>query len=98
MDNITLYNDDNQTVELDKAFHLYLRETVIKKIRIDSFRSKFIAEKVLDIIKKKEVNVNTLINCIIGAIEPLEFYNEKVSENLKLTQQEFYLLEEVLGE
>lgn len=54
--------------------------------------------KVLDIIKKKEVNVNTLINCIIGAIEPLEFYNEKVSENLKLTQQEFYLLEEVLGE
>lgn len=54
-------------------------------------------EKALEIIKKKEVNVNTLINCIIGAIEPLEFYNEKVSTNLKLTQQEFELLKEVLG-
>lgn len=54
MDNITLYNDDNQTVELDKAFHLYLRETVIKKIKIDSFRTKFIAEKVLDIISEKD--------------------------------------------
>lgn len=53
--------------------------------------------KALEIIKKKEVNVNTLINCIIGAIEPLEFYNEKVSTNLKLTQQEFELLKEVLG-
>lgn len=53
-------------------------------------------ERVLKIINKKEVNVNTLINCIIGAIEPLEFYNEKVSENLKLTQQEFDLLKEVL--
>ena len=52
--------------------------------------------KALEIIKKKEVNVNTLINCIIGAIEPLEFYNEKVSANLKLTQQEYDLLKEVL--
>ena len=53
-------------------------------------------EKVLKIIKEKEVNVNTLVNSIIGAIEPLEFYNEKVSENLKLTQQEYELLKEVL--
>lgn len=52
--------------------------------------------KALEIIKNKEVNVNTLINCIIGAIEPLEFYNEKVSENLMLTQHEFDLLREVL--
>ena len=52
--------------------------------------------KALEIIKKKEVNVNTLINRIIGAIEPLEFYNEKVSENLKLTQEEFDLLKEVV--
>ena len=54
--------------------------------------------KALEIIKKKEVNVNTLINSIIGAIEPLEFYNEKVSTNLKLTQQECELLKEVLEE
>ena len=53
--------------------------------------------KALEIIKNKEVNVNILISCIIGAIEPLEFYNEKVSTNLKLTQQEFELLKEVLG-
>ena len=53
-------------------------------------------EKALEIIKKKAVNVNTLISSIIGAIEPLEFYNEKVSTNLKLTKQEFELLKEVL--
>lgn len=52
--------------------------------------------KVLEIIKNKCVNVNTLINCIIGAIEPLEFYNEKVSTNLKLTKDEYELLKGVL--
>ena len=54
MDNITLYSDDIQTIELDKMFHLYLRETIIKKIKIDSFRTKYIAEKVLDILSKKD--------------------------------------------
>ena len=52
--------------------------------------------KALEIIKNRCVNVNTLINCIIGALNPLEFYNEKVSENLKLTKQEYELLREVL--
>ena len=77
MDNITLYNDDNQTVELDKAFHLYLRETVIKKIRIDSFRSKFIAEKVLDIIKDKgfELDKHTIKKIHLSQSHPmLEFH------------------------
>lgn len=55
-------------------------------------------KKDLEIIKNKCVNVNTLINSIIGAINPLEFYNEKVSTNLKLTQQEYELLKEVLCE
>lgn len=54
MDNITLYSDDTQTIELDRFFHLYLRETIIKKIKIDSFRTKFIAEKILDIISEKD--------------------------------------------
>ena len=52
--------------------------------------------EVLEIIKKKHVNVNNLINSIIGAINPLEFYNEKVSTNLKLTKKEFDLLKEWL--
>lgn len=54
MDNITLYSDDTQTIELDRFFHLYLRETIIKKIKIDSFHTKFIAEKVLDILSKED--------------------------------------------
>lgn len=54
MDNITLYSDDAQTIELDRFFHLYLRETIIKKIKIDSFRTKFIAEKILDILSKED--------------------------------------------
>lgn len=52
--------------------------------------------KVLEIIKNKRVNVNTLVSSIIGAINPLDFYNEKVGLNLKLTQQEFDLLKEWL--
>lgn len=51
---------------------------------------------VLEIIKNKRVNVNTLISSIIGAINPLEYYNEEVSSRLKLTQQEFDLLKEWL--
>ncbi len=52
--------------------------------------------EILKIIKKKYVNVFTLINSLIGAINPLDFYNEKVSTNLKLTKKEFDLLKEWL--
>lgn len=52
--------------------------------------------EILEIIKNKRLSVNTLIVSIIGAINPLKFYNEEVSSKLKLTQQEFDLLKEWL--
>ena len=52
--------------------------------------------EVLEIIKNKCVNVNTLIDYIFMVINPLEFYNEMVSEKLKLNQEEFDLLKEWL--
>ena len=52
--------------------------------------------KILKILKNKCVNINNLTNSIIGAINPLEFYNEKVSTNLKLTKKEYDLLKEWL--
>ena len=72
----------------------------IEKMGIDDNEENFkIIEKdleVLEIIKNKRLSVNTLIVSIIGAKNPLEFYNEEVSSKLKLTQQEFDLLKEWL--
>ena len=54
--------------------------------------------KALEIIKEKEVDVWYLMICIEQNIKHLQFYNEYMKElnGIKLTQEEFDLLKEVL--
>ena len=53
--------------------------------------------KALEIIKKKWVDVGYLIVDVFNENKTLESYNSGLYEYFKLTQEEFDLLEEVLG-
>ena len=86
-------NADLENIKNQRMFVSSLKQFEIKSLFDEETQNKL---KALEIIKNKHVNVNTLIDCMLMVIDPLKFYNEKVSERLKLTQQEFGLLKEWL--
>lgn len=55
--------------------------------------------KALEIIKKKKVNVDTLSNCYFlwEYNKAMEYTYDEIADDFVLTQEEFDLLKEVLG-
>lgn len=79
MENIEIYRDENTIVEIDGLFNTFLKEVIIRTVKLRKEQYKILLEDTLDKLREKGWNFRSFISLKASSSVPVIELNKKIN-------------------